>query len=212
MGPVQAIRPERDPGEQGPARFQPAHCVLEQGEALVLQGDFLAGSSALVEAVEDGDDVHGLLGRHGRRSVIGDRLGEGHALVFAGQIQAIYLGDYEGGLAVLEEALDRWSESSDKIFALLRIAQIQGELGQFDAAWATIAQARTVTERVLFSLGHAGLRLVEAILHNAQGGPEHWQQALNLQAQVRQMVHQHSGVVLEAETVMIGFPPFEELT
>jgi len=70
----------------------------------------------------------------------------------------------------------------------LRIAQIQGELGQFDAAWATIAQARTVTERVLFSLGHAGLRLVEAILHNAQGGPEHWQQALNLQAQVRQMV------------------------
>ncbi len=98
------------------------------------------------------------------------------------------MGDYEGGLAVLEEALDRWSESSDKIFALLRIAQIQGELGQFDAAWATIAQARTVTERVLFSLGHAGLRLVEAILHNAQGGPEHWQQALNLQAQVRQMV------------------------
>lgn len=119
---------------------------------------------------------------------VGNRLGEGHALVFAGQIQAIYLGDYEGGLAVLEEALDRWSESSDKIFALLRIAQIQGELGQFDAAWATIAQARTVTERVLFSLGHAGLRLVEAILHNAQGGPEHWQQALNLQAQVRQMV------------------------
>ena len=33
-----------------------------------------------------------------------------------------------------------------------------------------------------------------------------------LMAQVRQMVHQHSGVVLEAETVMIGFPPFEELT
>ncbi len=119
---------------------------------------------------------------------VGNRLGEGHALVFCGQIQAIYLGDYEGGLAVLEQALDRWSESSDKIFALLRIAQIQGALGQFDAAWATIAQARTVTERVLFSLGHAGLRLVEAILHNAQGGPEHWQQALNLQAQVRQMV------------------------
>ena len=33
-----------------------------------------------------------------------------------------------------------------------------------------------------------------------------------LMAQVRRMVHQHSGVVLEAETVMIGFPPFEELT
>lgn len=33
-----------------------------------------------------------------------------------------------------------------------------------------------------------------------------------LMATVRRMVHQHSGIVLEAETVMIGFPPFEELT
>ena len=31
---------------------------------------------------------------------IGNRMGEGHALMFCGQIQAIYLGDYENGLAL----------------------------------------------------------------------------------------------------------------
>ena len=119
---------------------------------------------------------------------VGNRMGEGQALVFCGQIQAIYLGDYGGGLSVLEQALDCWSESGHRIFALLRIGQIQGELGQFEAAWATLAQARIATERVISDLGHAGLRLVEAILHNAQGTPEHRRQALELQSQVRQMV------------------------
>ncbi len=119
---------------------------------------------------------------------VGNRRGEGQALVFCGQIQAIYLGDYEGGLSLLEQALDCWSESGHRIFALLRIGQIQGELGQFEVAWATLAQTRIVIERVISDLGHAGLRLVEAILHNAQGTPEHRRQALELQSQVRQMV------------------------
>lgn len=119
---------------------------------------------------------------------IGNRVGEGHALLSCGQIQAIYLGDTEGGIRRIEEVLDRWSETPDKLFAYLRLAQIRAELGEYGAAWTMVEQARAVSDRVLTDIGRAGLTLVEAILHNAQGGAAHWRQALNLQAQVRQMV------------------------
>lgn len=118
----------------------------------------------------------------------GNRMAEGYALISCGQIRGLYLGDTEGGLELIREALELWSQTPDKLFALLRMAQIYDELGRFDAAWAAFEEARAAIERVISAIGHAGLRLVEAILHNAQGGAEHWQQALNLQAQVRQMV------------------------
>lgn len=119
---------------------------------------------------------------------VGNRMGEGHALMFCGQIQALYLGDYEGGLALLEEALERWSETSDKLFPLLRIAQIQAAQGQYAAACDALAQGREVIERVILNLGHAGLCLVEAILLNAQGGAENWRQVLAFQPRIAQMV------------------------
>ncbi len=119
---------------------------------------------------------------------IGNSMGEGHALMFCGQIRAIYLGDFEGGLALMHEALARWSETSDKLFPLLRIAQIQAAQGRFDEAWATLAAARAAGEHVILDIGHAGLALVEAITHNTQGGPEHWRRVLGLQATIQQMV------------------------
>ncbi len=119
---------------------------------------------------------------------IGNRMGEGHALMFCGQIRAIYLGDYEGGLKLLQEALEKWKETSDKLFPLLRIAQIQTALGRFEEAWSLLEQARSASERVILDIGRAGLRLVEAILCNTQGGEEHWRTVLELQAPVRQMV------------------------
>ena len=91
-------------------------------------------------------------------------------------------------MALLQEALEKWQETSDKLFPLLRIAQIQTMLGRFEEAWATLEPARTASERVILDIGHAGLRLVEAILHNAQGGAEHWRAVLRLQAEVKQMV------------------------
>lgn len=130
---------------------------------------------------------------------IGNRMGEGHALMFCGQIQAIYLGDYENGLALEYEALDCWSELSDRLFPLLRIAQIQTLLGRFDAAWSTLASAHAVIERVLLNIGQAGLSLVEAIMNNTQGAADaalhdidsaaqHWRQVLDLQATIQPMV------------------------
>jgi class 3 adenylate cyclase/predicted ATPase len=127
---------------------------------------------------------------------VGNRIGEVHALVSCGKIEAIYLGDYQGGLRLIQEALEWRSEMPDRLFAWLRVVQIQAALGQFDAAWAMLEQARAVIERVIKDIGRAGLILAETILHNAQGGVEaapiaaslHWREALDLQAQVRQMV------------------------
>ena len=119
---------------------------------------------------------------------VGNRLGEGHAVMFCGQITAIYLGDYEGGLALMQDACALWSETSDKLFPLLRIAQIQAAMGRFAEAWATLEQARIASARVILDIGRAGLHLVEAILHNAAGGEAHWRAVLDLQSQVGQMV------------------------
>jgi tetratricopeptide (TPR) repeat protein len=121
---------------------------------------------------------------------IGNLLGAGHALMFCGQIEAIYLGDAQSGLTLMREALSLWEGTPDKLFPLLRIAQIQTMVGEYEQAWQTLAQARAASERVILDIGHAGLRLVEAILHNTRGGAEHWREALALQAQVRQMVAQ----------------------
>ncbi len=118
----------------------------------------------------------------------GNRLGEGHAMMFCGQITALYLGDYEAGLALMQEALALWSELPDRLFPLLRIAQIQAALGRYEEGWATLAEAAAVGERVILDIGRAGLRLVEAILHNAQGGVAHWRQVLAVQAEIAQMV------------------------
>jgi tetratricopeptide (TPR) repeat protein len=118
----------------------------------------------------------------------GNRMGEGHALMFCGQIEAIYLGDYQSGLALMQEAVGLWDETTDKLFPLLRIAQIQAALGQLEAAWSALELARAASERVILDIGHAGLRLVEAILHNAHGGEGHWRRVLELSAQVGQMV------------------------
>jgi len=119
---------------------------------------------------------------------VGNRLGEGHAVMFCGQIMAIYLGDTAAGLTLMREAYALWSEMPDKLFPLLRIAQIQALAGQLDQAWATLQEARAASERVILDIGHAGLRLVEAILHNTAGGATHWRAMLALQGQVKQMV------------------------
>jgi predicted ATPase len=104
---------------------------------------------------------------------IGDRVTEGQSLMFCGQIQAIYLGDYEAGLALEEEALHIWEQTSGRLYPLLRIAQIQILLGQYRAATATLELARPIGDQVIGDLGRAGIALVTAILNNAIGDAEH---------------------------------------
>ncbi len=123
---------------------------------------------------------------------IGDRMTEGQSLMFCGQIQAIYLGDYEAGLALQEEVLRIWEQTSSRLFPLLRIAQIQILLGQNRTATATLELARPIGDQVIGDLGRAGLVLVTAILNNALGDADHLLKVFELETQIERMVVENS--------------------
>jgi tetratricopeptide (TPR) repeat protein len=119
---------------------------------------------------------------------IGDRMTEGQSLMFCGQIQAIYLGDYESGLALEEEAMRIWEQTSGRLYPLLRIAQIQTLLGQYRTASATLELARPISDLEIRDLGRAGTALVSAILANAIGDAENCNEVLELAKQIEEMV------------------------
>jgi predicted ATPase/class 3 adenylate cyclase len=118
---------------------------------------------------------------------IGDYDAEGNALMFCGQIQALYLGDYEAGLELQKQTLRRWEETTGRLFPLLRIAQIQTALGKYEEALATLEQARPLGEQTVFDIGRAGLSLVSVILYVALGDEEHVRLALNRTSEIQQM-------------------------
>ena len=118
---------------------------------------------------------------------IGHRIAEGSALMACGQIRALYLGDYEGGLELELQTLGFWESINDRLFPLLRIVQIQTALGRHEEALATLEMARPLEEKVVFDVGRAGLGLVTAILYNALGNPDRLQAALDNTSQVQQL-------------------------
>lgn len=119
---------------------------------------------------------------------IGNSLAEGNALMFCGQIQGSYLGDYEGGLDLCKEALKNWGGLSGKLFALLRVAQMLGIQGKFDEALEILEQARSDVERNIYDLGRVGFGLVSSIIYNGLGDDGHLKMVLELTSKIRQMV------------------------
>ena len=119
---------------------------------------------------------------------IGNRFAEGNALMFCGQIQALYLGDYETGLELELQALHFWGNITDRLFPLLRIAQIQTAQGRHTEALATLELARPLEQKIIWDIGRAGLGLVTAILYNALGDEGHLHSALDITSQIQQMV------------------------
>jgi len=116
---------------------------------------------------------------------ISHRPAQAQALMFYGQIQSLYLGDYEGGLALLEESWHIQEGTSGELFSLLRIAQIHAMQGQHDQALETLARARRV-DHYAGDMGHTGIDLVSAILYNTIGDEQHLRMALELTTQTRQ--------------------------
>lgn len=119
---------------------------------------------------------------------IGDRYGEGDALMYNGQLQGLYLGDYEAGLASLNESLRCLETITMRIYPLLRITQIHLALGNFVEAQAALETARPYGERTVNLLGQVGLLLVEMIYLNATGEEENLKTVLNLAEAVDKMV------------------------
>lgn len=119
---------------------------------------------------------------------IGNRFAEGNALTFCGQIQAIYLGDHVGGLALLQEALQRWEPFTSRLFPMLRLVQVYVMQGRLDEAQAMLAQAKPLSSTILNELGRVGHGLVEAIVCQAIGDEAHLHSALQATQPVLQRV------------------------
>ena len=107
--------------------------------------------------------------------------------MFCGQIIALNLGDLENGLNLVREALRILDAVSNKIFPLLRIAQIQLSLGQFEDAQQTLETAQPVAERNVYDLGRVGLKMVTILLYSALGDVTHLRLALELANEILQM-------------------------
>ncbi|MBU0705550.1 MAG: AAA family ATPase [Chloroflexi bacterium] len=142
---------------------------------------------------ERSGDYHRLLTEYHQKRLhisreIGHRPVEGDALMHCGQIQSLRLGDYEAGLALLEECLRLWEDFPGELFALLRVVQIQVAQGRQDEALEILERARHIGEQNVRDMGRAGLRLVSAILYNALGDEDHLREALELAAQTVQLV------------------------
>jgi tetratricopeptide (TPR) repeat protein len=148
---------------------------------------------------------------------IGHRPMEAYSLMFYGQIQGLSLGDYDGGLALLEENLPVSEGMATKLYTLLRIAQIQVMQGKYEEALEAIERARSIRDRYHQDLGEAGLALVSAILYNAIGDGAHLQMALDLATQksevfveTPELSRQYQMVVAcEATASHLGLAQFE---
>ncbi len=118
---------------------------------------------------------------------MGDRNVEGHALMFCGQIRALYLGDLEGGLALINEAIQTWKDITGVLYPLLRKAQIEAAQGRLDEAEATLAEAWNITRRDFTELGQAGWGLVRSILLIERGDESSLREVLELAQQVESL-------------------------
>ncbi len=112
---------------------------------------------------------------------IGHRFEEASSLMFCGQIEGLNLGDLTAGQALLEQALEIYtSTDAGMLFPLLRIAQIQINLGHYEEAQETLNRARPVSENNVYELGRVGWLMVSVILDNALGDEKHLRNALDV--------------------------------
>ncbi len=120
---------------------------------------------------------------------IGDRIEEGFALMACGQIKALYLGDYSAGLVEVEELLRITENLTSRLYPLLRLTQIQVEMGKYDDALENLEVARPISEQAVNFIGRAGFSLVASILFNTIGGEENFKKVVDFSNQVFELVN-----------------------
>jgi regulator of sigma D len=98
---------------------------------------------------------------------IGYRAGEISALIASGQVQSIYLGDHEGGIALLEEARRHVQGFYDELASTLRIIQTKIAQGEFQTALQRLSVLGEDYSGEMFHNLRAGALLVTAMAHNA---------------------------------------------
>jgi tetratricopeptide (TPR) repeat protein len=115
---------------------------------------------------------------------VGNRPAETRALMFAGQIRGIYLGDFERGLQMLRNALEIIPRDPLEFFIRLRIAQIYVMQGRHANAQQTLEHVRHVTHPPSHPVGEVGLRLTTALLYNALGDEAYLRHAIEVTDQM----------------------------
>jgi hypothetical protein len=120
---------------------------------------------------------------------IGDRIEEGFALMHCGQIKALYLGDYVSGMADVKEALRITESLTSRLYPLIRLTQIQIELGEYQEALVNLEVARPIADQAVNYIGRAGYSLVAANLYQAIGGEENFRKVLDFTARVFELVN-----------------------
>lgn len=144
-----------------------------------------------------GDYVLLLTEYHQRRLQISRQIGhrplEAQALLKCGEIQGIYLGDYAGGLALVEEAAAIWHGTPHQSWHFLRVALISTMQGEYDQALAALERAQQIQlqeaqAKVLVQAGHY---LVSAKLYIALKSEAYLRQALDCTAELYQLADEN---------------------
>lgn len=110
---------------------------------------------------------------------IGHRPNESKALQACGRIEAIYLGDYDGGLLHLQECQRILTGTLDEVYPLFHIAHIHSELRQYAPAMVSLKRIREIGEP-LQDRGRASLYLTQIGLYIALGDEAHLRTAIDL--------------------------------
>lgn len=122
---------------------------------------------------------------------IGYRSGESSALIACGHTRAIYLGDLDTGLALLEQAHHMRTGRPEAVYALLRIMQVQIMQGRLESAEKTLEEIRKIDERSMGDNARAGLRIILAKLNVASRDISRLRLVPGLTAEVLQMRAEH---------------------
>jgi hypothetical protein len=144
------------------------------------QGDRITEVNLLdrmgMEEERTGNYYHLLKDHHEKRLQIsleiGYKQGEVSALTSCGQVQGVYLGDYDGGITWLEAAKYKSVELSQIVMAELCLVQIFVAMERFEKARNTLRTVEQVEEEDLFYNVRAGLLLIKAVFYNHVGTSE----------------------------------------
>jgi len=116
-------------------------------------------------------------------------LGEISALTSCGQVQSIYLGDYDGGITWLEAAKNKSTGLSQVIIVELCLVKIFVALEKFEKARNALRMIEQVDEENLFYNIRAGLLLVKAVFYNHVGKSEFdFQKVLDFTCQAEDLI------------------------
>ncbi len=165
--------------------------IIEAQEDRITQVDLLDRMGLKLE--RNGDYFHLLKEHHEKRLHISQdidyTLGAISALTSCGQVQGIYLGDFEGGITWLETAKYKAIGFSQTLLAELCLVQIFVALEQFEKGRAALRRIEQVDEEDLFYNLRAGLLLTKAIFYNHVGTSEfEFQKVLEITCQAEDLI------------------------